>query len=119
MKTFAKKMDDKNTTNFLSVFSNEDIKEMFEEDIATTARQACDLRHPNVLMQVTDKPNERQFEAFFCERLSKDDREELTAQLQHNFGEENILVVAAEKHFIPVAQLNTTHVFKVVLHVAK
>lgn len=97
---------------FLRNESNDSIKGMLEQDIATTARQACDLRHPNVISSVTELPNERLFEAYFTERLCEDDHAELMEHLHHNFGEENI-------HYIAVEQVENCHVYKVVLHVAK
>lgn len=98
--------------DFLRNESNGSIKAMFEQDIATTVRQACDLRHPNVILSVTDLKDERLFEAYFTERLCKDDHAELTEHLHYNFGEENI-------HFIKVDQVENCHVYKVKLHVAK
>lgn len=101
-----------NATNFLRDESNDNIKSMLEQDIATTARQACDLRHPNIIIQSTDLVDERMFEAYFTERLSEDDHAELVSQLQHNFGEENIF-------FLDVGLVKNCHVYKVTLHVAK
>ena len=101
-----------NVMTHLKNTSSEEIRDMFEQDIATTARQACDLRHPNVILSVTDLNNERLFEAYFSEQLSEDDHQELTAQLRHNFGKENI-------HFTKSEQVKNCHVYKVILHVSK
>ena len=101
-----------NVMTHLTNTSSEEIRNMFEQDIATTARQACDLRHPNVIQSVTDLKSERLFEAYFSEQLSEDDHQELTAQLRHNFGEENI-------HLTQSGQVENCHVYKVILRVAK
>ena len=101
-----------NTMDFLRNESSDSIKAMLEQDIATTARQACDLRHPNVIMSATDLTDERLFEAYFTERLCEDDHAELMEHLHHNFGEENI-------HFVKVEKVENCHVYKVELHVAK
>lgn len=105
-------MENTNTTNFLRDESNDNIKLMLEQDIATTARQACDLRHPNIILSATDMVDERMFEAYFTERLSEDDHAELVSQLQYNFGEDNIM-------FIEAGLVKNCHVYKVTLHVAK
>ena len=105
-------MENTNTTNFLRDESNDNIKSMLEQDIATTARQACDLRHPNIILSATDMVDERMFEAYFTERLSEDDHAELVEHLHHNFGEENIM-------FIEAGLVKNCHVYKVTLHVAK
>ena len=101
-----------NVMTHLTITSSEEIRDMFEQDIATIARQACDLRHPTVILSATDLTYERLFEAYFTERLCEDDHAELMEHLHHNFGEENI-------HFIKVDQVENCHVYKVKLHVAK
>ena len=105
-------MENTNTTNFLRNESNDSLKSMLEQDIATTARQACDLRHPNVILSVTDMVDERLVEGYFTERLSAVDHGVLVAHLHHNFGKENVM-------FIEAGLVKNCHVYKVKLHVAK
>lgn len=102
----------KNQQTNMQNFTNDEIKGMLEQDIATTCRQACDLRHPNVILSATDFDDERLFEAYFTERLSEDDHTELLEQLRHNFGEENIF-------FIEAGLVKNCHVYKVSYRVPK
>lgn len=98
-----------NVMTHLTNTSSEEIRDMFEQDIATIARQACDLRHPTVTVQFTDLPSERQFYAVFGERLCNDDHAELISQMRDTWGNGSVWC----------KRIDTDGVYSVLLRVAK
>jgi hypothetical protein len=98
-----------NAMTHLTNTSSEEIRDMFEQDIATIARQACDLRHPAVTVQLADLPSERQFYAVFGERLCDDDHKELISQMRHTWGDGSVWC----------KRIDTDTVYSVLLRVEK
>lgn len=66
---------------FLQNKPNEEIKLMFEQDIATICRQAIDLRHPIFRSTNFETQSKRCFMAAFTEKLSDSEHTELKEQL--------------------------------------
>jgi len=105
-------MNDKQKHTTMSHLTNtpsEEIRDMFEQDIATIARQACDLRHPSVTVQCTDLRSERQFYAVFGERLCDDDHNELISQMRDTWGDGSVWC----------KRIDTDTVYSVLLRVEK
>lgn len=76
--------------NSLAAETAETVRDMFIQDIATIARQACDLRHPVVTVQIAEVDKRREFYATFGERLNSNDHKELLQQMQETWGDSSV-----------------------------
>lgn len=71
--------------------TDQEVRNLFEQDLATICRQACDLRHPLVAFKTSKTDKARQFFAVFEERLSAEDYEVLNEELRAIWGADNVV----------------------------
>jgi hypothetical protein len=71
--------------------TDQEVRDLFEQDLATICRQACDLRHPLVAFKTSKIDNTRQFTAVFEERLNSEDFDVLNEELRAIWGADNVI----------------------------